>query len=93
MEWQPIETLPHDGNEEDRKKCGHWHGPVLVFVPDQYGGIMMVAQLDSDMWLLGDDDRTFAELRTSPTHWMPLPVPPAVGVACPTENTQVESDA
>jgi hypothetical protein len=79
-EWQPIATLPHDGDEADREKCGHWHGPVLLYVPDQYGGVMVVAQMDSDMWLYGPcpdgDTRTYGDLGAEPTHWMPLPPPP-----------------
>ena len=75
-EWRPIETLPHDGTEEDRALSGHWHGPVLVFIPDRFGGIQIVAQLDSGMWLVGDEERSFADLTIMPTHWRPLPDPP-----------------
>lgn len=77
MNWQKIETLPHDGTSEDQASCGKWHGPVLVYFPDQYGGVMMVAQLDSDIWLHGpDENHAFAVLTVQPTHWMPLPEPP-----------------
>lgn len=76
-EWQAIEMLPHCGTPEDQVICGKWHGSVLVWVPDQYGGMMMVAQLDSDIWLCGPDkNRAFTELTVEPTHWMPLPDPP-----------------
>jgi hypothetical protein len=49
----------------------------LVFVPDKFGGIVMVAQMDADEWIYGpDEDRTYVSLAKEPTHWMPLPTPP-----------------
>lgn len=75
MEWLPISELPKNS---DWESVGHWHGPVLVLVPNEYGPVMLCAQLDSDMWLMGPDEhRAFHVLSVAPTHWMPLPTPPA----------------
>lgn len=73
--WQAIETLPDVCGHEP--PCGEgWHPPVLVYVPDRFGGVILVAQRDAGMWLFRDDTRACDELTTEPTHWMPLPDPP-----------------
>lgn len=62
MEWQPIETAPRDGT------------PVLAATSrSQY-----VAWNNgrSDMWVFVDDGRGNSFF-FRPTHWMPLPPPPA----------------
>jgi hypothetical protein len=60
--WQPIETAPKDET------------PILGFVPSYHrgkGGISVI------LWMEGAwyDGRAF---ETEPTHWMPLPAPPAL---------------
>jgi hypothetical protein len=68
-EWQPIETAPKDGR------------PVMLFSPSGEdlnckGGIIWVsggwgkAALNPDSWRGESGHGT-------PSHWMPLPVPPA----------------
>lgn len=65
-EWQPIETAPKDV-------------PLLVFSCEARHPGVMVAELntweDSADWT-----DTWAEqgLDVEPTHWMPLPSPPAL---------------
>jgi len=69
MEWQPIETAPKDGT------------PVLGYAD---GGIATVTWIQSTTYgawagswgllLPGTDSEN---LMWWPTHWMPLPAPPA----------------
>lgn len=75
--WQPIETAPD------------WSGSVLVWVPDRFGGFAAIAQKDAEnIWLFGPKPpyRTFtafgmlnAVSQCWPSHWRPLPAPPAGG--------------
>ena len=66
MEWQPIETAPYDV-------------PVLVFCPkrgpepDQQQVLtrQILPRNQGEWWVWGD------EYSFEPTHWMPLPKPPA----------------
>lgn len=69
-EWQPIETAPEDLTE------------VIIFCPE-YG--VTVAQFELyakppfwsvDTWDLSTDHEVEP---ARPTHWMPLPAPPASG--------------
>lgn len=63
MEWQPIETYEYDGNE------------VLAAVPmynePGRGHFVTVAHLSEGKWY--DNSGSI----WTPTHWMPLPEPPA----------------
>lgn len=69
-EWKPIETAPKDGTE------------VLLLLEEssRYYSGCVVSYFDGGEWRdpLHEDD---AELSHSgcgkPTHWMPLPTPPA----------------
>ena len=61
--WRPIDTAPRTGK------------PLLGFVPSYYqgsGGICVIVwdEGDGEWW----DNQAF---KTEPTHWMPLPPPPA----------------
>lgn len=61
-EWQPIETAPKDG-----RKLLMWHpgmalGALVLFWMDGY-------------WR---EPANSLGLKTTPTHWMPLPDPPKV---------------
>jgi hypothetical protein len=69
MEWQPIETAPIGGSI------------ILGFIPaDEYhDGWTGPVWHDGDEWLsdgipIGDGAVCIA---CEPTHWMPLPAPPA----------------
>jgi len=68
MEWQPIETAPKDGSEFLAWCCQrHPFGPARCF-PD-------IAH-----WHIGRHENTsYFQSRSCaiPTHWMPLPPPPA----------------
>lgn len=73
-QWQPIETAPKDG--------------LKVLVYDESYGLPQKAWFGKDRndetyegWLFGDgDDYSCGMYFTpiNPTHWMPLPKPPAV---------------
>ena len=66
-EWQPIATAPKDLTE------------VLVYDPD-YGGVV-VAQYEMyatrPFWSSDIHDFTTGGHKIEPTHWQPLPPPPA----------------
>jgi hypothetical protein len=70
--WQPIETAPKDGVT-----------PVLAYRRTALGGYCVVAQFVH--WQGGGSnwcqrvDRGFVGINP-PTHWMPLPEPPASGI-------------
>lgn len=69
--WMPIETAPRD------------YLPVLTWDPYY---LMRVARRDtsSGSWITDlpfDWERGGKELRVEPTHWRPLPAPPAAGEA------------
>lgn len=68
MEWQPIETAPKDGT------------PVLVFVPrDRFVAVMQYKPRHNGDKIGGDWAEDLGEQfwRFTPSHWMPLPEPPA----------------
>jgi len=62
-EWQPIETAPKDGTE------------ILIFVD----GHREVSHFEAGEtgWPWVDYSGTSAWRIDLPTHWMPLPAPPA----------------
>lgn len=67
--WQPIETAPKDGTV------------VLVFAPDASEPRVFTAQFNDygeggADWFDACDCASLPILAT-PTHWMPLPEPPA----------------
>ena len=63
MEWQPIETAPKDGTS------------VIIFVD----GLQIVAFWGCTGWELNAPlfELFYPEIYGEPTHWMPLPAPPA----------------
>ena len=87
MEWQPIETAPRDGTpiqvkipghgsdnvvawfddlmDSDGQSCGGWHWMEDNEPPDCW--------TDGICWASNADDVASVQ----PTHWMPLPPPPA----------------
>ena len=76
MEWQPIETAPKDGDAVllwSDLWAMTW-GIQLGFYMDGkwYCGEGEVAEDETED--LGDD---IGEVNAGPTHWMPLPDPPA----------------
>lgn len=69
MNWQPIETAPkHTDQETDEDIL------FLGFVPHSCGGYMCVFYWNQrlEQWQNNIDGGT-----DKPTHWMPLPAPPA----------------
>ena len=65
MEWQPIETAPMDGTPLILGLITH--GKVWRVFDGRHNGLAWYAI-----------DGTYIP---SPTHWMPLPVPPKVEVS------------
>ena len=66
-EWQPIETAPKDGTV------------FLGYKRGQFRECHKVPRDDCDMWCFGGTsgaDDLFPNIK--PTHWMPLPKPPAM---------------
>ena len=62
INWQPIETAPHDGSR------------ILVYADYE----MFVVRWIDDWWHVNDNKHGPYSLRgPEPTHWMPLPEPPA----------------
>lgn len=70
MEWQPIETAPKDG--EEIIVYGMWTWPT-GFSPkqDDIPAFVHTARFEYGLWQTGSC------YKTHPTHWMPLPKPPA----------------
>ena len=69
-EWQPIETAPKDGTVFLGYKLG------------QFRECYKVPRDDCDMWCFGGTsgaDDLFPNIK--PTHWKPLPKPPAIDAA------------
>jgi hypothetical protein len=70
MTWQPIETAPRDGT------------PMLVWIrfeSDPAGFIAVCKWVEHPRypWKPTDTDASGAYATRGPTHWMPLPDPPA----------------
>ena len=66
-EWHPIETAPKDGTV------------FLGYKRGQFRECYKVTRDDCDMWCFGGTsgaDDLFPNIK--PTHWMPLPKPPAI---------------
>ncbi len=67
MEWQPMETAPKDGTGI----LTYPHFRVTHYATeDIHPGEGWVDEFD-------DGIEQFVAMRTPPTHWMPLPPPPA----------------
>jgi hypothetical protein len=72
LAWQPIETAPKDGTR------------VLAYWPDCYGN-HSACQVETwfGPWAKGNSQMVWqsafewADGHNEPTHWMPLPAPPA----------------
>lgn len=65
MEWRPIETAPKDGEA------------VLVAMSQSDGEQQVsLCSFEREWWFPGMSG-TLAEFGWTPTHWMPLPAPPA----------------
>jgi hypothetical protein len=61
--WKPIETAPKDGTPVLVAAAGcPWH-PMLCHFEGSWGSL--------------NPDMSFTALADQPTHWMPLPEPPA----------------
>lgn len=60
MEWQPIETAPHDGTS------------VLAWIPHPHSGWVEIVWWDGRFF----DAARYLDTYEQPSHWMPLPDPP-----------------
>jgi hypothetical protein len=78
MDWQPIETAPKDGTEIDI-----WGGVDVGRVAGAFWGQRSADKaqrehfgFDEFGWCREGEDGWIYPI-TWPTHWMPLPAPPA----------------
>jgi len=83
-EWQPIETA----SKEQMDGCASGHD-VLLYFPEAleldririgfwYGSSAMSDEEDENNWfVVGEDDGPAFKIYGEPTHWMPIPMPPA----------------
>jgi hypothetical protein len=78
MDWQPIETAPKDG--------------MLILAYDGQEGYPCAVVRWVAHWGAWAGYYSGVDPLDEPTHWMPIPVPPVMGVPSPTENTQASSD-
>ncbi len=62
-EWQPIETAPKDATN------------LLLYDPQDKPNHFFVGFWNGRKWELAH----YSALKYYPTHWMPLPSPPAAG--------------
>jgi hypothetical protein len=69
-EWQPIATAPHTGIA------------VLLWQPWKSGRDCFVLGHYANGWVSRDCE----DLQPGPTHWMPLPAPPAIDAAIATQE-------
>jgi hypothetical protein len=73
-EWQPIESVPRDGTVVDCW-CGGQRSASCFWEPDplpEFPGEGEWRQMYSEAY-----GSSFSLMDFSPTHWMPLPAPPA----------------
>ena len=73
MKWQPIETAPRDGTSL-LLWCPHYKRPIRVGTYEIWEDFSHGQSVSKrEYWSIG----TFDSLEVLPTHWMPLPEPPA----------------
>jgi len=84
MEWQPIETAPKDGTPiilfGGRVTAGHWEAERWPVSAEYHGSTgEYLGQFETgeciEAWWYSEDGGFDSE--SQPTHWMPLPPPPA----------------
>lgn len=76
IEWMPIETAPFEDIEYGPGMSAKWLKWSLLGRRDEHGWIEWVGGMDAGMWLIRDDTRACGDC-IEPTHYMPLPPPPA----------------
>lgn len=72
-EWQTIESAPKDGREVDL-----WVRPHDAFANGNPGRVPNAAYKDGAWWRPIGGVRAPVVSCGVPTHWLPLPAPPAV---------------
>lgn len=85
--WQPIETAPKDGtpvdlwcvNEVDAIRIEDGSHPVGVRLTDCWWEGEWMRLMDDGYWdpVEGEPGGAYGLPPWTPTHWMPLPEPPA----------------
>jgi hypothetical protein len=81
--WQPIETAPKDGTvvylcRGKRVTAGNWESVISTSAEYHSNGTYLGQYEDGDSWegwISWDGGFTEEE---PPTHWMPIPKPPAI---------------
>ena len=80
MKWMPIESAPKDGTEvlvwDQRCALGPlaMHYTSREYLQREYGD---PDYMEAGWYLSYSYPDGFAEVPMEPTHWMPLPLPPA----------------
>lgn len=93
-EWQPIETAPKGTPRKAGCRSYKW---MILAVPDDDGGHNVVSGMNCDGEFFASltfhrggswETRQFhaKEVQVYPTHWMPLPEPPALAKIAQTEE-------
>ncbi|HXE51278.1 MAG TPA: DUF551 domain-containing protein [Ramlibacter sp.] len=76
--WRPIETAPKDGKHKPVLLHVNWEPLTVV---GYWGAASDVGEFQSDeeTWRVLWDQAPIRDGYDEPTHWMPLPEPPADG--------------
>ena len=91
MEWQAIETAPRDGTlmllfcsePIDRHGCSPYGAAFycIGYFATDYHECWLTVETREEMWGMGGEYTgpmyETDSLTCEPTHWMPLPLPPA----------------
>ena len=80
--WQPIETAPKDGTE-----ILGWTGSMFLIVE---WNEQKWHKKPAPYWDSGRPSITWMREYGQPTHWMPLPDPPAARINAPAGRKETE---
>jgi hypothetical protein len=66
-EWQPIETAPKDGTPID---------VYIIMLEERYPDVYFDSSVGFFCWDIEGTGKRIIFDKTSPSHWMPIPLPP-----------------